>query len=272
MSKTLFIGDSHTAGVKTVPGKYGPGSFSSWQENNYADIYAEINNKETIVYAMSGSCNLMYTDWLLTMLNKYPDIDEVFIQMTPLNRFVLAHDMKLGRDTIPIDLFTGQDVSNNPLVTHYIDNAVVGDRFQLYNKPHSEDYVGFPGLEFSYDEGLTKPDIRKDSFMKIKLFFEMNTHLEQRQFFRDQYMWDSLCAERGIKLYTFNMTSRVKLPPETDFYGKLKITARSPITVEDFFSKRHINHTKFYIEDNEHYNKEYHTMIAEKFIPWLKKK
>ena len=270
MSRTLFIGDSHTAGVKTIPGQYGPGSFSSWQENNYADIYAELNNKETVVYAMSGSCNLVYTDWLTTMLRKYPDIDEVFIQMTPLNRFVLAHDTMLGKDTVPVDLFTAEDTSTNPLIKHYIDNAIVEDRFQLYNKPHNDDYAAFPGLDFSYDEGLKTPDIRKNTYMQIKLFFEMNTHLEQRQFFRDQYMWDSICADRGIKLYTFNMTSRVKLPKETDFYGKLKSTTRSTVTVEDFFAKRHIDHTKFYIEDKEHYNKDYHTKIAEMFIPWLK--
>jgi hypothetical protein len=270
MAKTLFIGDSHTAGVKTLPGKYGPGSFSTWQENNYADIYAELNNKETIVYAMSGACNQVYADWLKVMLDRYPDIDEVFIQITPLNRFVLAHDNKLGAETIPLDLFTAEDVSNNVLVKHFIDNAIIDERFQLYNKPTSEDYSTFPGLDFSYDEGLKNPDIRKNTYMQIKLFFEMNTHLEQRQFFRDQYLWDRLCADKGIKLYTFNMTSRVRLPKETDLYGKLVSTKRSNVTVEDFFSKKHIDHTKYYIEDKEHYNKEYHQMIAGMFIPWLK--
>ena len=45
MTRTLFIGDSHTCGYRTVPGKQGLGSFSVWNENSYVEEYANLHNK-----------------------------------------------------------------------------------------------------------------------------------------------------------------------------------------------------------------------------------
>ena len=63
MARTLFLGDSHTCGYDTLPGQIGPGSFSVWQDNNYAELYAKEHNKNVIVYAMPGSNNRAYSDW-----------------------------------------------------------------------------------------------------------------------------------------------------------------------------------------------------------------
>ena len=82
MTRTLFIGDSHTCGYKTLPGKTGLGSFSVWNENSYVDEYVNIHNKEAVVYAMPGANNRTYTDWLGSMFKKYDDIDEVIILMS----------------------------------------------------------------------------------------------------------------------------------------------------------------------------------------------
>ena len=43
MAISLFLGDSHTCGYDTLPGQIGPGSFSVWQKNNYAELYAKEN-------------------------------------------------------------------------------------------------------------------------------------------------------------------------------------------------------------------------------------
>jgi hypothetical protein len=66
------------------------------------------------------------------------------------------------------------------------------------------------------------------------------------------------------------MTDRVKFPTKLDFYSKLKSTKISSVTVESYFKKKFIDHSKFFLPDNEHYNEEYHQMIASNFIPWLK--
>ena len=57
MTRTLFIGDSHTCGYKTIPGEQGLGSFSVWNENSYVEEYAKLHNKKAVVYAMPGANN-----------------------------------------------------------------------------------------------------------------------------------------------------------------------------------------------------------------------
>ena len=79
MSKTLFIGDSHTVGYQTIEGKVGPGSYSFWNDNNYCEQYSNLHNKPVIIYAQPGAVNSLYTNWLKTSFEKHPDIDEVYI-------------------------------------------------------------------------------------------------------------------------------------------------------------------------------------------------
>lgn len=269
MSRAVFLGDSHTCGYKSIPGKTGEGSYEVWQDNNYAEQYSIINNKPTSVYAVSGACNSIYKDWLNVLFRRHKDIDEVFILLAPLNRFIIAFDKKLGAGNIPHDYFTIKSKEKDN-IEYFSDSAVEDDALQLFNKPHGEDYSKFPGVDFTYEEGLKKPNIREHSFMEIKTFFDMNTHLEKRQFYQDIYTLDNMCTDNNAKLYLFHMTDRTGIPSYNDFYGKLKSTIISPISVEQFFQKRHIDHKKFYIEDKEHYNTQYHELIARDFIPWLK--
>jgi hypothetical protein len=62
----------------------------------------------------------------------------------------------------------------------------------------------------------------------------------------------------------------VSFPEKFDFYGKLKASTIASMTVETFFRKKFIDHTKYYLDDKEHYNKSFHDLIASKYIPWLK--
>ena len=52
MARTLFIGDSHSHGYFEMGGK-----IHSWESNNYAEIYANDNNKQTVIYSMPGGRN-----------------------------------------------------------------------------------------------------------------------------------------------------------------------------------------------------------------------
>lgn len=270
MGRTLFLGDSHTCGYDTLPGFIGPGSFSVWQENNYAEIYAKEHNKNVVVYAMPGSNNRAYSDWLGSMFKKYDDIDEVFVLLSSMNRFMLGHNQKLLADTVPIDQFTHfEGQSEDGLSDRYLDATTVGDYFQLYQKPIEQDYSNFPGIEFSYETGLTKPDLRESTYMEIKTFFELNTHLEQRDFFKDVYTWDNMCADRNIPVYLFQMRERLQFPKDLDFYGKLKATTVAETSVETYFKKKNLNPDKYHTDDGEHYNKQFHHLIATKFLKHL---
>jgi hypothetical protein len=271
MSRALFIGDSHTCGYWSHPTKEGPGSYTYWNDNNYAEVYSEINNKPVAIYAMAGVTNRSYTDWMRSMFNTYNDIDEVFLCMAPFNRFTLGFDSELTDDIIPVDHFIAKMETNNGIIDRYCDHTIVGESVQLYNKPTFEDYDKFPGFDFDASTtGLKTPDLRKHTFMQIKLFFDLNSFIEKRDFLLNVFTWDRMCDENGAKLYLFNMTERLKYPTSFNYYGKLPNTVVANKTVEGYLSSKHIDHTKFFIEDKEHYNREYHTMIAEKYIPWLK--
>ena len=270
MSRTLFIGDSHTCGYDSIPGKTGPGSFSYWNENNYAEIYSTVADKPVSVYAMAGVNNRVYTDWLKTMFNRYNDIDEVFLCMAPFNRFVIAFDDELSDDVIAVDHFTLKLESSTDNIHRYADPTIVDNKIQLFNKPTFEDYNKFPGIELSEEHGLKSPNLRKHTFMQIKTFFELNSFTEKREFLQSVYAWDNICADNNAKLYLFNVTDRLKYPQTFEYYGKLKCTTVAPKNVEVFFTEKNINHTKYYLKDKEHYNKEYHQLIAEQYIPWLK--
>ena len=272
MAKTLFIGDSHTCGYKTVPGKEGPGSYSVWNENSYVNEYVKLHNKKAVVYSMPGANNRTYADWLGSMFKTYDDIDEVIILMSSLNRFMLGFNEKLSPNVVPIEQFTHfEGTDETGMIDRYIDEIISEEYFQLYQKPTDNDYAKFPGLNFSYDNGLIDPDIRKSTYMQIKTFFELNTHLEQRDFFKDIYTWDNMCADRNIPLYLFKMRERTFFPESWDFYGKLKVTKIAEQSVESFFLQRNIDHNNYFEDDNEHFNQLYHKLIAQKFLKHLTK-
>lgn len=270
MSRALFIGDSHTCGYWSHPTNQGPGSYTYWNDNNYAEVYAEENNKPVAIYAMAGVNNRVYTDWMKSMFEKYDDIDEVFICMAPFNRFTIGFDGTLDDNVIPIDHFINKMPSSNGFIDRYCDLTINGENLQFFNKPHIGDYEEFPGVELDPQIGLKSPDLRKNTFMQIKLFFDMNSFIEKRDFLLNVFVWDRMCHERGAKLYLFNVTDRLRYPQTFEYYGDLKATTLSRKAVEGFFKERHIDHTKYYLEDQEHYNREYHSLIATKYLPWLK--
>lgn len=266
----LFLGDSHTCGYKSASIEKGA-DCSSWNDNNYAEFYALENNIPTKIYAMPGSCNSLYPDWLKTMFDMDPSINEVYVLLSSWNRFILAYNRFLSKDVLPSNFFTKHYGNKHSLVDIFYDVPHREDRLQLLNKPTSEDYV-LSSLEFDDVEGLKNPDIRKDNFMQIKLFFDLNTHIEQRSFFKDLLVMDTMCTNQNCKLYLFHMTDRLVFPDDVNFYTQLKSTTLSTVSIETFFKKRFIDHKRFYLDDSEHYNEDYHKLIATKFIPWIKNK
>ena len=121
----------------------------------------------------------------------------------------------------------------------------------------SDDYNQFPGIDIDVAQGLKTPDLRKNTYMQVKLFFELNSFIEKRDFLLNVYAWDKICGDNQAKLYLFNFTDRLRYPKDWNYYGDLSNTTIATKTVEGFFKERHIDHTKYYLEDKEHYNKEY---------------
>ena len=68
----------------------------------------------------------------------------------------------------------------------------------------------------------------------------------------------------------FNFRSRGIWPSKTDYFGKMKVLKRAEKSVEDYLQNLNIHAKDYFLEDNEHFNFDYHTAVAEKYIPWLK--
>lgn len=270
MSRTLFIGDSHTIGYKTVEGKIGPNSFSFWNDNNYAEIYSEINDKNVIIYAQPGASNDLYTVWLANMFKKYSDIDEVFLCLAPLNRVLLSFDPDLKIDPESLDHFTYEHSESTEKIRKYSDRAVAGNTVQILQKPVADDYKNCPPIGFSAEHGLTSPNLRTAPYMSVKLFYECNTTIEKRNFLLNMYVWDKICSNNGAKLYVFNFRTRGAWPSETDYFGKIDTLKRVDQSVEEYLNTLGHSAEDYFIEDKEHFNNQYHKLIATEYLTWLK--
>ena len=106
--------------------------------------------------------------------------------------------------------------------------------------------------------------------MEIKLFFELNTHLERRDFLLNVFAWDRICGDHNAKLYVFNFMNRLKWPKSLEYYGQLKHTTVAEKTIEQYMLDINVNPVDYLLHDKEHYNFDYHKLIVEKYIPWIK--
>ena len=270
VSRTLFLGDSHTVGYQTIPNKIGVGSYSFWNDNSYCEEYSLLHDKPVVIYGMAGTPNRMYTDWMSSMFNTYSDIDEVFLCLSPLNRMVLGFEGTLTDGALPLNYFTHECDESSTRVKKYMDVLSKKEAVQFFTKPVNEDYTKFPGIDVSSERGIVSPDVRSHTYMQTQLFFHCNTHLEKRDLLLNVYAWDRMCADRHVKLYIFNFMERLKWPPNWNYYGKLHNTVIASKTVEGFMKESNIDHTQYFLPDKEHYNKEFHNMIAKDYLTWLK--
>ena len=106
--------------------------------------------------------------------------------------------------------------------------------------------------------------------MQVKLFNECNTTLEKREFLLNAYAWDNICAENNAKLYVFNFRSRGIWPNNFEYFGKIKTLKRVEKSVEDHLNTLGLKAEDYFLEDNEHFNKQYHDVVAKEYLSWLK--
>lgn len=279
LSKTLFIGDSHSTGyyMSNLDTPHPTPNF--WGNNNYANIYSKTNKKNTVLYAMPNACNKKYPIWLHTMLNKYSDIDSVFIQSTYWNRDLLAanknldiadgmksdHFLKPGTDLYPIPLHRQHE-----FIERWTDDIVSDDYIEncVRTAPNSKhlEYKGFTfeELDTGMENTLNMP------YAYVKLWHEHITHLQYREFCSNLFIIDTLCKRYGVKWHLWNINNRVVMPKNLEFYGPLDNCVRADHSAEDWLVKHHKLKIDEYTLDGEHYNENIHNIIATEYIPYLK--
>lgn len=265
MSKTLFIGCSHTMGFASELGK----PSEVWKENNYAEIYSKLNDKEVIVMASAGCGNRLYPTFLAHALKEHNDIDEVFVQSTYWGRFPIAINPDLNEKAIfPLDFFIVKHPKNDNNIQRYsLGLCQQGKYLETYLKPETFDYDHFKYLRDTVPFE-SEPDIRRTAHMYIQMWHYNLTHLEQQDYFKDMTFIDMLCRERNIPVYLWNINDRCFIPKELNgFYADLKQTKIADIDAINFLGKS-LEKEKV---DAEHYNYNVHELIAKEYIPYLRK-
>ena len=135
MTKTLFLGDS-PHGYFEMGGKV-----NAWESNNYAELYVLEHNKQTVIYSMPGGCNRKYPIWLRTMLDKYNDIDEVFVPIPYWNRFLFKpKNLGVGEETDSSVYFSNTDEPKDDLNRKIYRSRITENYIEMVEQTRPENY------------------------------------------------------------------------------------------------------------------------------------
>lgn len=273
MSRTLFIGDSHSHGYYEDAN----GDLQFWQESNYAEIYSKKNNKPIVIYSLPGGCNKKYPVWVRSMLNYYDDIDEVFIQSTYWNRYLLAgtKNFDVG-EKLPVNHFNlgPNDLErhkNDKMIERWTDKKITEEYTEIVCQMLPENFEEFKG--FTYDENnfTNKFQPFHEKYCYTKLWHESVSHLQHREYCSDLYIISNMCKERNIPVYVWSINNRVFMPKDNyQIFGELKNCTYADVSVQGYILDKH----KFDIEDTtvdgEHYPYRIHELIANEYISYIK--
>lgn len=272
MSRALFIGCSHSMGYQDPLINKGN---NIWQSNNYAEYYAEQHDKKIVIMASAGVGNREFPNFLAYAFKIYNDIDEVYIQSTYWGRFPIAINPSLDEKSIfPLDFFIQKEQSNDLIERWTIGqcrpDVYNGKWLQDYFKPEIKDYDNMPYLK---DTTPTfQPNIRTVPYMYVMMYHYLQTHLEQQDYLKDIAFCDMLCGVNNAKMFVWNINSRCFIPQEVkNFYTYLKntrVAKTDALTFLKKYSKKNLEKEKV---DSEHYNDDVHKLIANYYIPNLKR-
>ena len=263
MGRTLFVGCSHTMGYRDDLSDNEP---NVWRDNNYAEIYANINNKPVVVMASAGAGNRAFHRFIAYAFKQYDDIDEVFVQSTYWGRFPVAINPTLDeKKTFPLDFFIQKDFETENVQRFSIALSPDNKYLETYLKPWPSDYDDFPYMKDT-KVWESEPDIRRTSHVYMQMWHYSNTHLVQEDYFTYMTMCDMLCEKNNASMYIWNINDRCYIPKETkDYYTKLNAKIAS-VDAENYLKK----YIKIDTVDGEHYSTNVHKAIAQRYIPYIK--
>jgi len=222
---------------------------------------------------MSGATIQRYPDWLKICLDEHLDIDEVFVQSLHWNRFMLSGSaIRDFTEDVPLDYFT-QVHSKDELITRMSDipedmadkEGIIRDHEFYPQKVSGSDYETLKHVPKKW-----RPNLQKDPYMAVKLWSELMTHLQHREYCRTLFLMDRLCQERGIKMYLWRVNDRVYIPENINVYGELTSTVKVEKSAETYLKEIGFDISQMLMPDNEHYTLDGHLEIAHKFLPWCK--
>lgn len=268
MSVTVFLGDSHTTGYV-----YKNGIVKQWQDNNYADVYSTHFNKDVVVYALPGASNQKYPIWLKSIIDRHTAIDEVFIQSTYWNRWLMGASRKLEYgDGTKSDLFLDDRYicPNNSRIKYYTDWRQTDDFIELVEQCRPELFEEYKGLP--YDQDNLSPDWAPfhEKYPYTRLYHESLTHLQYREYLSNLYIINSMCKEHNIKCHLWRINDRVYMPEDFYLFGELDQINIVKQSAKSWISERKNLNIEDDTIDGEHYPYLTHKVIGSEYIPYIK--
>jgi hypothetical protein len=128
------------------------------------------------------------------------------------------------------------------------------------------DYAVNPSIGFTFEPfDLQDPNIQTDGYQRIKAWYELMTVVSQRSFFKEVYLWNTLCKENNAELKVFAINENTWLPKDLNMLGDCSYGKVANQNVREFLESK--NNIDSFTIDDEHFNNEAHILIAREFIP-----
>lgn len=265
--RTAVIGCSHSAGYQFPPPD---GIRDRWNDNNWAEIYINNQNKDGAIFACPGRGWYDYSERLAYLFKKYNDIDEVIVQQTYWNRFRFGFSTPcFYENIIPLDAHMMQEETKGNIDCYNI--AMWNDELKSFDGGRitlAGDYAIQPTVSMKFDPfDLIEPNLQQEGYQRLKSWYEVMTVVNQRQFFKEVYLWNTMCKENNAVLKIFAMNDQTWLPKDLNMIGNIQADVSEKTVLQFLLTKGELEE---FVVDDEHFNLEAHTLIANEYIPNMK--
>ena len=265
--RTAVIGCSHSAGYQFPPPD---GIHDRWNDNNWAEIYINNQDKDGVIFACPGRGWYDYSERLAYLFKKYNDIDEVIVQQTYWNRFRFGFSTPcFYENIIPLDAHMMQEETKGNIDCYNI--AMWNDELKSFDGGRitlAGDYAIQPTVSMKFDPfDLIEPNLQQEGYQRLKSWYEVMTVVNQRQFFKEVYLWNTMCKENNAVLKIFAMNDQTWLPKDLNMIGNIQADVSEKTVLQFLLTKGKLEE---FVVDDEHFNLEAHTLIANEYIPNMK--
>lgn len=262
--RTAVLGCSHSAGYSYSDAK---GTTDRWNGNNWAEIYINNQDKDGVIFACPGRGWYDYSERLAFLFKTYKDIDEVVIQQTYWNRFRFGYSTpNFYENLIPLDAHMKLEETKERIDCYNI--SMWNDTLKSFDGGRitvAGDFAIPANIGLSFDPfELTEPNLQTDGYQRLKANYELMTVVTQREFFKEVYLWNTLCKENNAQLKIFAMNESTWLPKDLNIIGDCNHSVVASKTVEQFLQTK--GNLETFLIDDEHYNYDAHKLIAEDFV------
>jgi hypothetical protein len=210
------------------------------------------------------------------MFDYYNDIDEVFVQTSYWNRYLIACSKNLnsGDGMNPNHFSNGPNPppssNDNPLIERWADIRITDEHIELVEQCRPELFEQFKGLNYNENNITSNWMPFNEKYSYTKLWHESLTHLQYREYCGNLYIIDNMCKEYGVNWYLWNINDRVYIPKNYQFFGDLKNCIKCDMSAQKFIKKRYRYDIDNKTIDSEHYFYETHKIIASEYLEHLK--